>query len=89
MRGRDDRMRRKCRDFPHFCAVEVSDDWAARNGRLLEMEAWSRQRVGSDGFAKQGRMGADRNSVEFRFKAPDVATEFHAVFGGELGPETE
>ena len=85
MRNKDDLMRRKCRDFPHFCAVDVLDDWAAWNGRLLEMEAWCRQRVGPTGFAKQGRMGAERNSLEFRFKGPDIATEFQIAFGGKLG----
>ena len=90
MRGKDERMRRKCRDFPHFCTVDVLDDWSAWNGRLLEMEAWCRQRAGVDGFAKQGRMGAERNSLEFRFKAPDAAAEFQAAFGGQLGgPEAD
>jgi hypothetical protein len=90
MRGKDEQMRRKCRDFPHFCAVEVFDDWAAWNGRLLEMEAWCRQRVGADGFAKQGRMGAERNSMEYRFKTPEIAAEFQAAFGGKLGgPEID
>ncbi len=90
MRGKDEQMRRKCRDFPHFCAVEVFADWAAWNGRLLEMEAWCRQRVGPTEFAKQGRMGAERNAMEYRFKTPEMAVEFQAAFGGKLGgPETD
>ena len=85
MRSKDELIRRKCRDFPHFCAVDVLDDWTDWSRRLIEMEGWCRQRVGAVGFAKQGRMGAERNSLEFRFKAPEVAAEFQTAFGGRLG----
>ena len=89
MPRKDDLIRRKCLHFPHFCAIEVSDDWAGLSRRQIEMEVWCRQRAGAGGFAKQGRMGAERNSLEYRFKTSEIATEFHAVFGGELGPGTE
>lgn len=82
--NKDDLVRRKCRNYPHFCAEEVPDDWADWNRRLLEMDVWCRQRVGPDGFAKQGRMGAVRNSLEYRFKSPDIAVEFQSAFGGKV-----
>jgi hypothetical protein len=90
VRNKDELIRRKCRDFPHFCAVDVLDDWTDWRRHQIEMETWCRQRVGADGFAKQGRMGAERNSMEYRFKTPEIATEFQAAFGGKLGgPEVD
>lgn len=84
---RDDLVKRKRRNFPHFCALDVLDDQAAWGRRLLEMEYWCRQRVGPDGFAKNGRLGAERPLLEYRFKAPEIALEFQATFGGKLGAE--
>lgn len=85
MRSKDETMRRKCRSFPHFCAIDVPEDWTDWHRRQIEMEAWCRQHVGADGFATQGRMGAERNSLEYRFKTPEAAGEFQAVFGGRVG----
>ena len=87
MRRRDELAKRKRLNFPHFCAVDVPDDRAAWSRRSLEMESWCRQRVGADGFAKQGRMGHERDFLEYRFKAPEVAAVFQAMFGGKLGAE--
>jgi len=87
MRSRNGYMRRKCRTYQHFCSVDVLEDWAAWRQRQLEMELWCRERVGADGFAKQGRMGAERNSLEFRFKAPEIADQFQSTFGGRVGAE--
>ncbi len=87
MRARDDVAKRKHLDFPHFCAVEVplagDQTWGRRS---LEMEIWCRQRVGATEFAKQGRMGSERDRLEYRFKSPEIATEFQAAFGGAIGP---
>ena len=89
MRRRDDLAKRKRRDFPHFCAVDVPDDRADWTRRLLEMEYWCRERVGAAGFAKYGRLGAERPLLEYRFKAQEVAAEFHGTFGGKLGAEDQ
>jgi hypothetical protein len=86
-RNKDDIEKRKRKDYPHYCAREVVDDRAAWSSEVIRMEAWCRERVGVGGYAKQGRMGSERASLEFRFKTAEIATEFQVTFGGELGAE--
>lgn len=87
MATKDELEKRKRKDFPRFVAIDVMDDRAAWAGRVLEMERFCREKVGVNGYAKQGRMGAERASLEFRFKSAEAAAEFQATFGGQLGAE--
>ena len=90
MRRKDDIARRQSRDFPYLCAVPVppgvNPDWPRR---FLEIEQWCRSRVGADGFARRGRLGDAHDFLDVRFRSADIAAEFHAAFGGELGPASE
>lgn len=86
-RNKDDIEKRKRKEFPQFVALEVMDDRAAWSIQVLRMEAWCRERVGVSCYAKQGRMGAERASLEFRFRSPDIAAKFQAAFGGTMGPQ--
>ena len=86
-RNKDDIEKRKRKEFPDFVTLEVMDDRSAWSIQVLRMEAWCRERVGVGCFTKQGRMGAERASLEFRFRSPDIAAEFQCVFGGTVGAD--
>lgn len=87
MPSKDELERRKRKDFPHVVTTEVMDDRAAWSVEIIRREHWCRERVGAGGYAKQGRMGIERPSLEFRFKSADVAADFQSTFGGEIGAE--